>query len=45
MRQGKVLAIAGDGTLTVTIAGSTTEVPGVRCFTSATPPSVAACGS
>ena len=37
MRQGKVLALAGDGTNTVTIAGSTAAVPNVKCFTSATP--------
>lgn len=37
LRQGAVAAVNLDGTVDVTIAGSTTVIAGVKCFDSVTP--------
>jgi len=37
LRQGAVTAIAADGSITVTIAGSTTAIAGVKCLASVCP--------
>ena len=36
-RQGTVVSVQGDGTITATIAGSTISVNGIKCFASVTP--------
>ena len=37
LRQGSVVSIQLDGTITATIGGSTVSVSGIKCFDSVTP--------